>query len=64
MPFLMILHVIAMKEERNIEYYLLHPRQPVVIIETLKAEAVIKQRKAELAREFPFKKRGFRKHVR
>lgn len=53
-----------MKEERNIEYHLLHSRQPVVIIETLKAEAEIKQRKVELAREFPFKKRGFRKHVR
>ena len=53
-----------MKEERDKEYYLLHPRQPVVIIETLKAEAVMKQRKAELAREFPFKKRGFKKHVR
>lgn len=53
-----------MNEERDKKYYLLHPRQPVVIMETLKAEAVIKQRKAELAREFPFKKRGFKKHVR
>lgn len=38
--------------------------QPVVIIETLKAEEEKKVRKAELAKEFPFKKRGFRKHVR
>lgn len=53
-----------MKEERDKEYYLLHPQQPVVIIETLKAEEEMKVRKAELAREFPFKKRGFRKHVR
>ena len=28
-----------MEEKRDKEYYLLHPRQPVVIIETLKAEA-------------------------
>lgn len=44
--------------------YLLHAVPEVIILETEKAEAVIKQRKAELAREFPFKKRGFRKHVR
>lgn len=52
-----------MKEERDNEYLLL-PRNPVIIIETLKAEAEIKVRQAELAREFPFKKRGFRKHIR
>ena len=50
-------------EERDKEYLLL-PRNPVIIIETLKGEEVLKQRKAELAREFPFKKRGYRKHVR
>ena len=53
-----------MKEKRDKEYYLLHPQQPVVIIETLMAEMRMKVRQAELAREFPFKKRGFRKHVR
>ena len=52
-----------MKEERDSEYLLL-PRNPVIIIETLKGEAAMKQRKAELAREIPIKKRGFRKHVR
>lgn len=64
MSLLMILRVIAMKEESKIPEYLLTPHDSVIIIETEKAEAVIKQRKAELAREFPFKKRGFRKHVR
>lgn len=52
-----------MKEERDNEY-LLHPRDQLQMLEMQKMDAVLKQRKAELAREFPFKKRGFRKHVR
>ena len=53
-----------MKEENKMTEYLLTPHNPVIIIETEKAEEVMNLRKAELAREFPFKKRGFRKHVR
>lgn len=52
-----------MKEERGKEY-LLHPIDQLQMLEMQKMDAVLKQRKAELAREFPFKKRGFSKHVR
>lgn len=47
-----------MKEKRDKEYYLIAPTTSGVIIETLKAEEEKKVRKAELAREFPFKKKG------
>jgi len=60
---LMILLVIVMKEERDKEY-LLHAIDQLQILEMQKMDAVLKQRKEELAREFPFKKRGFRKRVR
>lgn len=52
-----------MKEERDKEY-LLHARDQLQILEMQKMDAELKLRKEELAREFPFKKRGFRKHVR
>lgn len=52
-----------MKEERDKEY-LLHDRDQLQILEMQKMDAELSQRKEKLAREFPFKKRGFRKHVR
>ena len=50
-------------EERDKEY-LLHDRDQLQILEMQKMDAELKLRKEELSREFWFKKRGFRKHVR
>lgn len=52
-----------MKEEKDNEYRL-QALDQLQVLEMQKVEAELKQRKEELAREFPFKKRGFRKHVR
>lgn len=52
-----------MKEEIDKEYRL-QALDQLQILEMQKLDAELKQRKAELARKFPFKKRGFRKHVR
>lgn len=48
-------------KEKYVEYPIVNR---IDMEEMQKVDAEIKQRRAELAREFPFKKRGFRKHVR
>jgi hypothetical protein len=50
-------------EERDKEY-LLHNREQSQMLEMQRIDAELELRKEKHVREFPFKKRGFRKHVR